>query len=101
MISGLKVPPQFEFLLVSFQNNFAKKSNLPLIHEKMEVTPMIGIVYRFGYPLLLALPDLTAEVNYFDDLKKKLHFLLNRLQLLHKLFTHYIFGHQRTGFAIG
>ena len=59
---------------------------------------MIGIetqsVYQFGYPVFSALPDLTIKVNSFDDLKKNMHFLLNRLQILLKLFTHYIFGHQ-------
>ena len=58
----------------------------------MEVTPMINIdphiVYHFGYPLFLHLPDLTTKVNYFDDLKKNRRFLLNRLRMLHKLFTH-------------
>ena len=30
-------------------------------------------VYYFGYALFLALPDLTIEVNYFDDLNKNKH----------------------------
>ena len=64
-----------------------------VISERMEVTPMIDIdphnVYHFGYPLFLALPHLTTTVNSFDDLKKNRHFF-NQLQMLHKLFTHYI-----------
>ena len=66
--------------------------------------PMIGIdphsFYHFGYPLFETLPDLTTKVNYFDDLNQNRH-LKNRLHVLHTLFTHYTFGHQRTGFAMG
>ena len=62
----------------------------------MDVTPIISIdphnFYNF-FPLFLSLPDLTTEVNSFDDLKN-MYFLLNRLRMLHELFTHCIFGHQ-------
>ena len=47
-------------------------------------------VYHFGYPQSRALPDLTTKVNYFDDLNKNMHFLFNRLRILHRLFTHFI-----------
>ena len=54
--------------------------------------PMIGIdpqsVNDFRHTLLLTLPDLTTKVNYFDDLNKNMYFSVNRLRVLHKLFTH-------------
>ena len=31
--------------------------------------------YHFGHPLFGSLPDLTTEVNFFDDLKKS-HFII-------------------------
>ena len=36
----------------------------------IELTPMIGIDPHSGYSLFWALPDLTTEVNSFDDLNK-------------------------------
>ena len=45
--------------------------------------------------------DLITKVNSLDDLNKNRHFLLNRLRILHKLYTHYIFEIQLTRFAIG
>ena len=50
---------------------------------------MIGVdphsVFYFGYPLFRALPDLTTEVNSFDNLKKIGIFSFNQLRMLHKL----------------
>ena len=54
----------------------------------------------FEYPIVLALPDLTTKVNSFDDLNKNTHLLI-KPRISVELFTHYIFGYQRTGLAIG
>ena len=56
--------------------NFVTLSHV--IGERMEVTSMICIdphsVYHFEYLLFLFSPDLTTEVNFFDDLNKNRHF---------------------------
>ena len=50
-----------------------------MIGDRIEVKSMIDIdshsVYNFGYPLFLSLPDLMTEVNSFDALNEKRHYL--------------------------
>ena len=52
------------------------------------MTPKVGVGPLSGYHL--GYPDLTTEVNSFDDLNKNRHFLLKKRQrTLLKLVTHY------------
>ena len=48
---------------------------LPCRHAHDGINPHSAC--HFGYPLLLALPDVTTEVNCFDDLSKKNCLLLS------------------------
>ena len=73
-----------------------------MIDERIEVTPMIGIdshiVYNFGYPLFRSLPDLTTEINSFNDLNKIRHFLLNCSRYLNWSHTTHLDINEREPF---